>query len=976
VDPESREITLSHPVAGRIHEGNRYFVQNLLGALDAPGEWYLDAKSGRLTFMPPGAALGDGEVLAPVLENLVLFSGTAAEPVRWLNLRGFDLAYAEQDAVVLEGAEHCEITGNRIRQIGGVGINAGFLRNASPGVGNRWVKGGRLRQALHSGDRALLVSHPCSDCRIAGNDVDDCGGDGIVLSGERNTADNNHVSRVGVFDRVCAGVTVCGNDNTIAHHSIHDVPRDGLFINGARNTAEYNAIRYSMLDTADNSGIALRQHDVAKAVRDRGNVLRFNRILDTVGYGSYPHCVHPPKGYGAPFASWGIYLDGSISGVTVYGNVVARSGANSLFVQFGGGNLIENNIFVETLESTVQYGSVVFFGWFMHVDTTGQFNEPPNELRRNIFYYSGKERMLYQSTLWGHPEWNEKGVVFDHNLIWHQGEPVDIELDPQRTYHTFADWQKTGQDAHSLVADPQFADAAADDYRLAPTSPAFGLGFKDINTELGKIGPYASPERATWPLPDLAAQREQPLTFAYTKPPRPIIDGFELVPVGQPPRRANLIDDGRALVAATADVAASGQRSLRIGDAAGLQYPYSPHLWYALGEREGALRLSVEIMNSAEMPAAWYMEFRDWSGDLYIGPTFAGSPDGTLTCGGRFGVGGRPLLTVPLGTWFTVTLDLRTGADAPRSYALTVQPRGGAPQTFTDLPFADAGFQHATWFGISSTSTTRTAFWVDSLVLGAPDDPQVRDPSTVPAFRGDTRTAAVATEFRNPERLVCHWNFEETDGELLKDVSGNGLDADIGGTQRVRGSFGQALLLDGSSAGMELADTPLIHFGKEAFSLDFWLCPQGLAIDSPHPRRRLFDKGQWPDVWWNVDILSDGRIRMELGDGSGPGGTTESDTGLADHAWSHVAIVVDRDQRLTRTYVNGALVGAKALPAGFTTRFDTPGKAFTTGGWQPFQGLLDELRIYRRVLTPEEIRGRWEAMRSRYTQTDYQGDEE
>ena len=204
----------------------------------------------------------------------------------------------------------------------------------------------------------------------------------------------------------------------------------------------------------------------------------------------------------------------------------------------------------------------------------------------------------------------------------------------------------------------------------------------------------------------------------------------------------------------------------------------------------------------------------------------------------------------------------------------------------------------------------------------------------------------------------------------------DGLDADIGGTQRVRGSFGQALLLDGSSAGMELADTPLIHFGKEAFSLDFWLCPQGLAIDSPHPRRRLFDKGQWPDVWWNVDILSDGRIRMELGDGSGPGGTTESDTGLADHAWSHVAIVVDRDQRLTRTYVNGALVGAKALPAGFTTRFDTPGKAFTTGGWQPFQGLLDELRIYRRVLTPEEIRGRWEAMRSRYTQTDYQGDEE
>jgi sialidase-1 len=527
-----------------------------------------------------------------------------------------------------------------------------------------------------------------------------------------------------------------------------------------------------------------------------------------------------------------------------------------------------------------------------------------------------------------------------------------------------------------LVADPLFVDAAADDYRLQPASPAFGLGFRDINADLDKIGPYASPERATWPLQGVDLPHEEPLTFAYSKPPRPIIDGFELVPVGQPPLRGNLIEDGRLLVAATAEVAATGQRSLRIGDAPGLKFPYSPHLWYALGEREGPLRLSVDIMNSAATPASWYLEFRDWSGELYIGPTFAGTPDGTLAAGGRFGVGGKPLLTIPNGTWFTVTLDFSTAPGAPRTYALTVNPRGGTPQTFAGLPYADPGFQHATWFGLSSTSTERTAFWVDSLVLGAPDDPQVLDPSSVPAFRGSARPADVPTEFRTPDRLVLHWSFDEADGDQVKDSSGNGLDADLGGAQRVRGSFGQALLLDGSSLGIELTDTPLIHFGREDFSLDFWLCPKGLAIDSPHPRRRLFDKGMWPDVWWNVDVLCDGRLRMELGDGSGPGGTTESDTGVADQAWSHVAIVVDRQNQRTSTYVNGTLVGTKALPAGFNTSFDTPGKSFTTGGWQPFQGLLDEVRVYRRALTPEEIRSRWEETRNRYTQSNYQGEGE
>ena len=208
IDPDSRHVRLRYPVAGTINEANRYFVQNVLAALDVPGEWYCDHATGQLYFYPPGGQVADGDVLVPVVENLVEISGTTGEPVRHFRFGGFQLAYAEQDAITLEGAESCEITGNVVTNVGGIGINAGYLRNAQKGVGNRWSKGGRTRTPIHSGDRSLLCSDACTNCRIAGNDVYSTGGDGLVLVGRQNVADNNHLSRTGLFDMVSAGVTV------------------------------------------------------------------------------------------------------------------------------------------------------------------------------------------------------------------------------------------------------------------------------------------------------------------------------------------------------------------------------------------------------------------------------------------------------------------------------------------------------------------------------------------------------------------------------------------------------------------------------------------------------------------------------------------------------------------------------------------------------------------------------------------------
>lgn len=85
---------------------------------------------------------------------------------------------------------------------------------------------------------------------------------------------------------------------------------------------------------------------------------------------------------------------------------------------------------------------------------------------------------------------------------------IDLALAEVEEIDEWGSWQAAGADRHSEIADPLFVDAAAGDYRLRPESPALRLGFEPIPFE--KIGPYADPARATWPIVEAEGVRENP----------------------------------------------------------------------------------------------------------------------------------------------------------------------------------------------------------------------------------------------------------------------------------------------------------------------------------------------------------------------------------------------------------------------------------------------------------------------------------
>jgi hypothetical protein len=79
-------------------------------------------------------------------------------------------------------------------------------------------------------------------------------------------------------------------------------------------------------------------------------------------------------------------------------------------------------------------------------------------------------------------DWHELNVAFDHNTYWH--EPTkDIRF----ANYTWDQWRKAKVDRNSKIADPHFANAGGDDFRLTPQSAASLAGFQPF--DMTTVGP-------------------------------------------------------------------------------------------------------------------------------------------------------------------------------------------------------------------------------------------------------------------------------------------------------------------------------------------------------------------------------------------------------------------------------------------------------------------------------------------------------
>ncbi len=714
VDREHRIIT-TRRVRRHFERMNRYFVQNLLGALDAPGEWFLEYETDRLYFMPPdGAAPADGDVTVPVLDTIIEVRGALPYPHEYLKvgfsggrhdaplpedapqpapvehivLRGLTVEQSRQNGIVLTGARESEVLGCTVRDIGNVGINLGAVASAHEEVGNpRVTLAEGFSGGVAGGGQNILFNDPCVECRVVGCDVSDCGSDGIFLYGDRNAAENNHVRNTGLYDKDCACINLWGEANAASRNTLHDAPRNAIFIKGVDNVAELNDIRRTMLETCDGGAIRMCQRNLEL----RGNIIRHNRIFDTIGYG-YPYTS---RTFQSPYYSWGVYLDDFTCGTTVEGNIIARVGRAGVMLHGGSDNIVRGNIVVDAPIAALEQAPI------RDTPISG------NVFASNVLVHDIDGALVYRST-----KWVDGSLAITRNLVWTHGRPAMVSLGyGAEEFGTWEAWMAYGLDEGSALAPPRFIDPEADDYRLAQDSPGWALGFDAIPVE--RIGCYEDDLRATWPVDiEEGVVREEPLL--YTQPPRPVVEDFEIDVVGRKPRHGDAMEDGEARIRVTDEQAAGGEHSLKVSDAPDLRAIWLPRIYYSLDHDEGAVRLSFDLRLSAETPPRLYVDPRQYS-DTGETEYFSG-PMLTITEEGELRSREDALARLPFDTWVTIELLLTLGADAPGATPMTVTVQGEEPVSL-QVPHASPQFRRLERVVFASIADGEGIFYLDNVAI-------------------------------------------------------------------------------------------------------------------------------------------------------------------------------------------------------------------------------------------------------------------
>lgn len=729
-DPATHTVRFDR-VRGTIIRLNRYFVQNVLGALDAPGEWYLDYQTDQLYLKPP--AEGIGRILAPVADRIVELRGTipypheylnvswhrpkeecqlaadapAATPVRHVYFYGLDFEGARQDALCFLGTENCGVTACRIANVGNIGVNIGGVTTSFPEVGNPRVEpatGAPI--GAGGGGQILLARDPGFECLVMGCDVWSTGAEGIMLMGERNVAENNHVYDIGLFAKDAPCINLLGDGNIARRNTLHDCPRCAIFLKGVDNVAESNDCHHTNMETTDMGAIRMVQRNPHL----KGNTIRYNRITDSVGYG---FSGKQGQYYQSPFYTWGVYLDDYTCGTTVHGNLIARCGRGGIMVHGGGDNTVTNNVCVDA-------------GWFQielapikrdYYDVKGVFAN--NRIERNILVCQKPDAVPYRYT-----SATPDAASFRQNLVDFGDRNPLVITDRNNAIEGWDAWLALGQDQGSVAAPAKVTLSATDELAIAKSSPAWKLGFEPI--PLAAVGCYRHGNRASWPLvPNHDRPREKPViaTLPGVTPPTefrqpyqvsgPIRLDFEGLPVGQPLPQGDTLAPPPATIVISQDHAASGKQSLQFVDAPGLKQEWMPRIYFPFAFAKGKVQLAFDLYLPANSPVSLYLDPRQYDGrgdrEYLSGPMLTISADGSLKAGGK------TLAALPRDTWchFDLTLELGQPMDSSQ---LVLTFGDAAPQTLA-VPHVAKDFQSLQRVVISSTATEASTFYLDNLTI-------------------------------------------------------------------------------------------------------------------------------------------------------------------------------------------------------------------------------------------------------------------
>ena len=397
-------LTLGSAPSYRLAAGWGFYLDNVLAALDAPGEWYCDPVTHSVYFYAPGGV--DPSTLT--VEGSLLDYGVTSSQSN-ITVQGLQFKCQAQAALWFSG------TPSNIR----------LLSND--------IVGGLVNGIVFEGS--------ATGCKIDGNTIQNVNGSAVHLESAGNcVVSNNVVKNIGLVDGYGKSGTdgknginlLSGSHNTIRGNLVDSVGYIGIQACGSYNLVECNVISNVLLRLADGGAIYTYE--------GFGHTIR-NNVLDRSvgGIGGMPEGLY--------LDAHGIYLDGSHTnhGMVVEGNTIMRAGSAGIYVQYGSyGHTIRNNTLYDC-------GSLPG-GYFLDIHEDARLQYGQHVITRNIFYPGTATQTLVRIQEHTGALLRSLGFIDSNYYCNPYGNSNPFYTLVIRTYskYSLAQWQAvTGQDAHS-----------------------------------------------------------------------------------------------------------------------------------------------------------------------------------------------------------------------------------------------------------------------------------------------------------------------------------------------------------------------------------------------------------------------------------------------------------------------------------------------------------------------------------------------
>ncbi|MCK4751861.1 MAG: hypothetical protein KAS75_00340, partial [Planctomycetes bacterium] len=208
--------------------------------------------------------------------------------------------------------------------------------------------------------------------------------------------------------------------------------------------------------------------------------------------------------------------------------------------------------------------------------------------------------------------------------------------------------------------------------------------------------------------------------------------------------------------------------------------------------------------------------------------------------------------------------------------------------------------------------------------------------------------------------LVAHWKLDETTGNIAYDAAGTGNGTLMGDPTWTTGQIDGALDFDGIDDCVDVSDDTLLRFSQsDSFSITCWVKPNS---EEPTMHGYLVSKmraSAQSGVFGYQLYWASSQSKFIFNVEASRRGKVEANTSITSaDVWHQVTAVYDnKDMKI---YLDGQLEGTQTFT--YNTGTTTPDKNLSIGARSYdsvleyyFNGKIDDVRIYNKALSGEEI---------------------